>query len=172
MGSLYLIQTGIFLKLRSEGEVVVSCFRSGRRGEATLHGCLRGSCRCLSGSGKTALGECLILSGGCLSGCTFLCRLRFPATDAGEPSAVVFAALDIEAQTNHVAHIERELVGTVTEEIKMNFLGETLVGFQHIFAFVPVVAVFRHTALRGEGQYDFACYFHVDFYNLLMSLFY
>ncbi len=96
-------------------------------------------------------------SSGCRSGSDLF---GFPAAYACEPASVVFAALDVERESHFIAGAEYELVGTVAEEVEMDFLGETVVCLQDVFAFFPGVAGFGCAGHFGESKYDFTLDFH------------
>lgn len=83
-----------------------------------------------------------------------------PSADAGEPAALILAALDVEAQADFVAHVEGILVGAVTEEVESDLAGIALFGFKYVFFGFPGVAGFRDTAALADKLDDFTFYFH------------
>lgn len=128
-------------------------------GIAYSRGEVSGSCR-----GRVSAGES---GGGTYRG--YVCSgsrcgtylFGFPAAYACEPAAVVFAALDVEREGHFIAGVEYELVGTVTEEVEVDLLGETVVCLQYIFTLFPRVAGLGSAGHLGEGKYDFTLDFHV-----------
>lgn len=49
--------------------------------------------------------------------------LGFPSTNARIPPSLIFTALDVKAQCYLIANRKRVLVGTVAEEVEMDFFG-------------------------------------------------
>lgn len=84
------------------------------------------------------------LVGGSLSrscnGSSFVEDVGTQTSYASIPATVIFAAFDVESQTNELADLEWELIGTITEEVEEDFLGEAFLGFEYILALLPVVA--------------------------------
>lgn len=86
--------------------------------------------------------------------------LGFPTADACEPSSVVLAAFYIEAESDVVANIEGILVSTVAKEVEVDFAGNCVLCFKHIFALFPGSSRLRSTAHLGESNNDFSFDFH------------
>lgn len=128
-------------------------------GIAYSRGEVSGSCRSRVSAGESGGGTCG--GDGCSGSRCGTCFFGFPAAYACEPAAVVFAALDVEREGHFVAGVEYELVSTVTEEVKVDLLGETVVCLQYIFTFFPRVAGLGSAGHLGEGKYDFTLDFHV-----------